>query len=62
MGGIIMRKMFHTLRTDVTFKKSFAQLREQAFRLATAADPNWESPRAMRILAIYYRMGRKYLW
>jgi len=54
--------MFHTLRTDVTFKKSFAQLREQAFRLATTADPNWESPRAMRILAIYHRMGRKYMW
>ena len=57
-----MKKIFMTLRTDVTFKKSFAQLREQAFRLATAADPSWNSPRALRILAIYHRMGRKYMW
>lgn len=56
------RRMFNTLRTDVTFKKSFAQLREQAFRLATEADPEWKSPRAMRILEIYQRIGRKYMW
>lgn len=53
---------FNVMRPDVKFKKSFEQLREQAFRLATAADPNWESPRAMRILLIYQKMGRKYMW
>lgn len=52
---------FKILRTDVTFKKSFEQLREQAFRLADAADPEWKSPRAMRILEIYQRIGRKYM-
>jgi len=53
---------FNIMRTDVTFKKSFEQLRAQAFRLADAADPEWKSPRAMRILAIYMQLGRKYLW
>ena len=52
---------FKVSRTDVTFKKSFEQLREQAFRLADAADPEWKSPRAMRILEIYQRIGRKYM-
>lgn len=52
---------FKVLRTDVTFKKTFEQLREQAFRLADAADPEWKSPRAMRILEIYQRIGRKYM-
>lgn len=41
--------------------KTFAQLREQAFRLTTAADPEWESPRARRILKIYIQVGRRYL-
>lgn len=40
--------------------KTFAQLREQAFRLTSAADPKWESPRARKILEIYMRVGRRY--
>ena len=53
---------FNTIRTDLNLKKTFVQLREQAFRLADAADPEWKSPRAMRILAIYMQLGKKYLW
>lgn len=42
-------------------KKSFKQLQEQAFRLATAADPEWKSPRANRILDIYEKLGEKHV-
>ena len=42
-------------------KKAFKQLQEQAFRLATQADPLWESPRANRILDIYEKLGRDYV-
>ena len=37
-------------------KKTFKQLQEQAFRLATQADPLWESPRVKRILDIYEKL------
>ena len=40
--------------------KTFTQLREQAFRLITAADPKWESPRARKILEIYMMVGKRY--
>lgn len=59
---IASTEKFNVLRTDTKQKKTFAQLREQAFRLATAADPDWNSPRAMHILLIYQKMGRKYMW
>lgn len=42
-------------------KKTFKQLQEQAFRLATQADPLWESPRANHILDIYEKLGRDYV-
>lgn len=42
-------------------KKSFKQLQEQAFRLATEADPEWKSPRAQKILEIYERLGKKHV-
>lgn len=44
-----------------TKTKTFQQLQEQAFRLATLADPLWKSPRANRILAIYEKLGEKYV-
>ncbi len=40
--------------------KTFAQLREQAFRLASVSDPKWESPRARKILKIYESVGKRY--
>jgi len=42
-------------------KKIFEQLQKQAFRLATEADPKWESPRAKRILDIYERLGERHV-
>ena len=42
-------------------KKSFKQLQEQAFRLATQTDPLWQSPRANRILDIYEKLGEKHV-
>ena len=42
-------------------KKTFKQLQEQAFRLATQADPLWESPRANRILKIYEKLGEDHV-
>lgn len=42
-------------------KKTFKQLQEQAFRLASEADPKWESPRANKILAIYEKLGEKHV-
>lgn len=41
--------------------KTFKQLQEQAFRLASQADPRWESPRANRILKIYEKLGEKHV-
>lgn len=42
-------------------KKTFKQLQEQAFRLATQANPLWKSQRANRILDIYERLGSDYV-
>ena len=42
-------------------QKTFKQLQEQAFRLATQADPLWKSPRANRILDIYERLGSNHV-
>lgn len=42
-------------------RKTFTQLQEQAFRLASEADPLWESPRANRILKIYEKLGEDYV-
>ena len=42
-------------------KKTFKQLQEQAFRLATQADPLWQSQRANRILDIYEKLGEKHV-
>ncbi len=41
--------------------KTFEQLREQAFRLASQADTLWQSERANKILKIYEKLGEKFV-